>query len=345
MSSKSKLPVIFLYTDNTTSIDGATRFQKLVFLAQEETKLKDVYDYRADRFGPFSVQLRSDLETLDNEGYIEREVNTNEYGYSRITYSLTNKGVQEAQRLLGLGNDGVFDIVNDIKGKYNNKTISEILEYVYNKYDGYTDVTDADTKTLFDPDARSEFERLPKRSSNTPTTFGERLQATPHTLYQMPKRETNAYFYYFTDDSYSREDSKFKALDDELTLLGRNRSQLEVAMIDRDRIRIELWDALISGFDISDYPSLVVADQELGVRDVELSEDSFSPENGNYAVIESGIISDSILSDNDRIRDFLNGLFDCSRNGDMKDGMRKRKVVEGLKIAKGEITNILSVSP
>lgn len=46
------------------------------------------------------------------------------------------------------------------------------------------------------------------------------MNATPHTLYQMPKRKTNAYFYYFTDNTYVSENRKFKALDDELTLLG-----------------------------------------------------------------------------------------------------------------------------
>lgn len=344
MNHKTKLPLVFLYTDNTTSIEGATRFQKLIFLAQEETNLKETYEYRPDRFGPYSPQLRSDLEAFDDAGYIQRDIHTNKYGSPRITYSLTTKGIQEAQQLLQAGNDSVFEIIQKVKKEHNDRPISELLQYVYHKYEEFVNTTDVETKTLFDPDARSEFERLPKATAGEPTTIGERLNATPHTLYQMPKRETNAYFYYFTDDTYGAEDSKFKTLDDELTLLGRNRSHLEVAMIDRDRIRVELWDTLINGFGIDDYPALVVADSELGVRDVDLDTDSFTPGDGDYAVIENGIIADSILDDNDQIRNFLNGLFDCARIGKIKNGMRKKKVIEGLKIGKDEITAILSIS-
>jgi len=70
-----------------------------------------------------------------------------------------------------------------------------------------------------------------------------------------------------------------------LTLFGRNRSQVEVAMIDRDRIRAELWDTIIDGFGIKDYPALVIADCELGVREVDLSSARFDPSGGDYAVI------------------------------------------------------------
>lgn len=344
MSSPTKLPLVFLYTDQSEPIEGATRFQKLVFLAQNEWNLKDYYEYRPDRFGPYSTDLRADLDTLRNEGYIERNTETNSYGYARIIYSLTPDGVKEARRLLNAGNESVFDLVQEVKQKYNDQPISDLLQYVYHHYDEYVEASDLDTSSLFDPDALSEFEQPPKRDAVNPSTMGDVLTPTPHTLYQLPKRDTNAYFYYFTDHSYSAEDSKFRDLDDQLTLFGRNRSQVEVAMIDRDRIRHELWDTIIEAFDIEDYPALVVADRELGVRDVDLTTDQFSPENGSYAVIQNGIIADAILKDTDQIRDFLNGLFDCARGGNLRNGMRKRKIIEGLKIGRDEIKSILTIS-
>lgn len=343
MPASSKLPIVFLYTDQSTSIEGATRFQKLVFLAQEEQNLKDYYEFRPDRFGPYSVGLRADIEALENQGYIERDVKTNEYGHARIAYSLTPDGIREAKKLLELGNEAVFDIVQEVKREYNDRTISGLLQYVYRQYDEYVEATDLDTDSLFDPDAVSEFEEPVKRTPANPSTLGDVLTPTPHTLYQLPKRDTNAYFYYFTDHSYSAQDSKFRALDEQLTLFGRNRSQVEVAMIDRDRIRMELWDTIIEGLDIEDYPALVVANRELGVRDIEFGTERFIPADADYAVIENGLIADSILDDTDEIRDFLNGLFDCARDGNLKQGMRKRKVIEGLKIGKSEITNILTL--
>jgi len=343
MPPSSKLPIVFLYTDQSSSIEGATRFQKLVFLAQEEKNLKGYYDFRPDRFGPYSVGLRADIEALENQGLIERDVKTNKYGHARIGYSLTPDGIQEAKNLLELGNESVFDIIQEVKREYNDRTISGLLKYVYRKYDEYVEATDLDTESLFDPDAVSEFEEPIKRDAANPSTLGDVLTPTPHTLYQLPKRDTNAYFYYFTDHSYSAQDSKFHSLDEQLTLFGRNRSQVEVAMIDRDRMRAELWDTVIEGFGIDDYPALVVANRELGVRDIELGTERFVPADGEYAVIESGLVADSILDDTDQIRDFLNGLFDCARNGNLERGMRKRRVVEGLKIGKEEITDILNL--
>lgn len=344
MPPSSKLPIVFLYTDQSTSIEGATRFQKLVFLAQKERNLKDYYEFRPDRFGPYSVDLRADIEALENQGLIERDVETNRYGHARIAYSLTPDGVREAKELLDYGNESVFDIVQEVKREYNDRSISGLLKYVYRQYDEYVEATDLDTKSLFDPDAVSEFEQPVKRNAANPSTLGDALVPTPHTLYQLPKRDTNAYFYYFTDHSYNSPDSKFCELDEQLTLFGRNRSQVEVAMIDRDRIRAELWDVLVEGFDIDDYPALVVANRELGVRDIELGTGQFVPADGDYAVIENGLIADSILEDTDQVRDFLNGLFDCAKNSNLERGMRKRKVVEGLKIGKDEITNILNLS-
>lgn len=344
MRPQSKLPLVFLYTDQRSAVKGATRFQKLVFLTQEETNLKEYYEYRPDRNGPFSPQLRSDLEILREQGYVDRNVKTNMYGHARIDYSLTPEGVREAKSLLNEANKSVFDLIQDIKRKYNDRPISDLLQYVYNKYEGYTTATDLNTEALFDPDALSEYEHAPKANVDIPSTIGEKLVATPHTLYQMPKRDTNAYFYYFTDDTYNSGDSKFKALDDELTLLGRNRGQLEVAIIDRDRIRPELWDSLIDGFEIERYPALVIAEEELGVRDLDLDPNEFIPSKADYAVIQNGIIADRILDDTDKIRDFLNSLFDCARRGDIKEGMRKKKILEGLSVTKNEITGILSIT-
>lgn len=341
MSASTKLPLLFLYTKGNDSIQGATRFQKLVFLAQEETKLKDYYSFHEDRFGPYSFELRKDLQALQSAGYIEQNLVTNSYGHSRIDYTLTPKGIREAKNLLTEDNRSVFDLVEGVKEEYNYEPIQDLLQYVYQKYDEMVTASEVDTGSLYDPDAISEFEQPGPATRKEPKTVGEKLRPTPHTLYQMPKRDTNAYFYYFTDDSYTESDSKYKALDDELTLFGRNRSGLEVAMIDRDRIRPQLWDTLTSGFGIDSYPALVVSDQELGVRDTELG-DQFDPNDGNYAILENGLIQDEILKNSDAIRDFLNTMFDHARRGEMRRAMQKEKVLECLSVTKSELQRFIS---
>lgn len=344
MKSDSAFPLYFLYTSNRESIDGATRFQKLIFLAQEETELPEKYTFRPDRFGPFSPSLRSDLEALVEEGYINRSTRRNRYGQPRIEYGLTDKGYNLMRDLVQkMDNTRGLDIVQGIKRRYNNEPLPDLLRYVYGKYDDYMTVTELNVEALFDPDARSEFETVASDARNRETVASQ-LRPTPHTLWQMPKRETNAYFYYFTDATYSGEDSKFRQLDDELTLLGRHRKGIEVVFIDRDRYRMEHWRAFLDGLSIDSYPALLVAEAPIGIEDADQGTTEFVPNDVNYAKIENGIIQDNILSDPDDTRQFLNALFDAAFENELESQMRREKVVECLKIGTDKIGGILSLT-
>jgi hypothetical protein len=39
--------------------------------------------------------------------------------------------------------------------------------------------------------------------------IGDRLESTPLTLKQLPKKDPEAHFYYFTDSTYTTEQSRF----------------------------------------------------------------------------------------------------------------------------------------
>ncbi|WP_338739488.1 hypothetical protein [Haloplanus salilacus] len=343
MDSNTLVPLIFLYTNNRASIDGATRFQKLVFLAQEEDDIPDAYDdFRPDRFGPFSKSLHHDLEVFRQKGYIERNVVTNEYGQEKHIYSLSERGIRITKELID-DYKPFFDVAESIKGRYNSQPLPDLLKYVYRKYEGYRTATEIDTASLFDPDAKSEFEHA-SSIGGEPKPVAELLQPTPHTLYQLPKRDTNAYIYYFTDSTYSQPNSKYKQLDDQLTLLGRHRQQLEVVIIDRDRTDPTLWKILMNGLDIDDYPAIVVAGRELGVGDVTIADSMFTPTPTDYATLENGMLLDDILRDVDETRDFLNGLYDAALTNSIQSGMRKEKVIQGLSIGKDQIEKILTIS-
>lgn len=157
MSDYSKLPIVFLYTDSRDSVDGATKFQKLVFIAQEEDDLGEFYPFHADKFGPFSPDLHKDLEALRIDGLIERNVVPNEVGNEKYVYSLTTRGIHTAQELVKAGNDRLFEIVTGVKKEYNNMPLPDLIRYVYGKYPEYTTSSELDIDTLFDPDARSQF--------------------------------------------------------------------------------------------------------------------------------------------------------------------------------------------
>jgi uncharacterized protein YwgA len=178
MSDPQKLPLVFLLTEDRDAIDGATRFQKLVFLAQEEGGLPNHYSFHADNFGPYSPGLHSDLEALAEQGYIDKNTVRNEVGNEKYVYSLNLKGIREAKSLLKIDqNKPLFDAVAEIKKKYNNKPLQRLLKYVYRSYEEYRTETELDLDRLFDPDARSQF--LKKDREFKGTKPGEWKEVNP----------------------------------------------------------------------------------------------------------------------------------------------------------------------
>lgn len=158
MSDYTLFPIAFLYTNNRNAIEGATRFQKLIFLAQEETNLPDIYSFHADKYGPFSPEAHSDIHALVEAGYIERDRVTNEVGNTKYVFSITTEGVRKAKSMIEQdGSGSLFGPVEKIKETYNDKPLNELLQYVYTRYDEFTVETELDLDRLFDPDARSEF--------------------------------------------------------------------------------------------------------------------------------------------------------------------------------------------
>jgi len=159
MPESTIIPLALLYTQQRSSVDGATRFQKLIFLAQQEANLPNRYSYHADNYGPFSPQLQADLTELVHQGLLERNERRNEVGNTKYVYSITPDGIQLVQRLLSKqeGISDLFEKVQDVKNRYNDDPLQELLRYVYQKYPTYAAESKLDTDRLFDPDARSQF--------------------------------------------------------------------------------------------------------------------------------------------------------------------------------------------
>lgn len=159
MANSTIIPLAVLYTQGRSSIDGATRFQKLVFLAQQEGEVPDRYSYHADKFGPFSPQLHADLDELADRGLLQRTEQTNEVGNTKHIYTITPEGIQLIKKVLKKGEamSTIFSSIQDIKAQYNKDPLQDLLQYVYQKYPAYATESELDTSRLFDPDARSQF--------------------------------------------------------------------------------------------------------------------------------------------------------------------------------------------
>ena len=158
MADYSNLPLVLLYTRSRESVDGKTRFQKLIFLAQKETEIPEIYEFEPDNFGPYSPGLESDLHSLDRMGLIEISMATNGVGNERYEYHLTTSGIKRVQQLLKQQRlKPVFESLDEVKGQYNSKSLSDLLHYVYRRYEEYTTETELDLDQLFDHSTDSQF--------------------------------------------------------------------------------------------------------------------------------------------------------------------------------------------
>lgn len=110
-------------------IEGRTRFQKMIFLGQEELGLPQLFDFSIHYYGPYSVELTRAIERLLSQGYIVEDVE--EIGdYIRYTYRLSERGKAEAERERAEISDESIQILKTLS----EAPLSAILAYVYSKY-------------------------------------------------------------------------------------------------------------------------------------------------------------------------------------------------------------------
>jgi uncharacterized protein YwgA len=148
MAQSTVLPLALLYVDGSREIDGATRFQKLIFIAQQETPLGQPFDYREDKYGPFSPELYATLDELERRNLIEKNVRTNRSGNEKYTYHLTPQGRRAVQDLREKIDEDTFNRIlqeaQKVKTQYNEMPLDRLLRYVYSKYPEYTSESELD---------------------------------------------------------------------------------------------------------------------------------------------------------------------------------------------------------
>ena len=161
--------------------------------------------------------------------------------------------------------------------------------------------------------------------------------------HQLPEREPRAYFYYFTDPMYKKKTSKFKRMDDRLVLLGRERPDVMVVAIDRDRVSSTLWDVLVRKLEIKKYPALIISSESLEIEKIDLSfPDKFSVPPVKSAIkFDRGIISDRVYKDEDNLSDFLNDMYDGAKENNLEERLRKQKILGGISITIEQIKDLI----
>ncbi|MEZ3115191.1 PadR family transcriptional regulator [Halobaculum sp. MBLA0147] len=135
------LPLALLYADGRREIRGATRLQKLAFLAQEEYGAEDLHEFEPDKYGPFSPSLAGAVEALKQRGLLKEREKRVPGGNEMLIYSLTDKGVRVVKRLLHDRDEDVestLESAERVKAEWGDSSLDRLLQHVYQSYPHYT---------------------------------------------------------------------------------------------------------------------------------------------------------------------------------------------------------------
>lgn len=135
LSQHHKWILMFLFAGGNKQrynepVMGKTRLVKELFLLREVGKIKDIYEFQPDKYGPSSNEIIWDLDILINERLVQSQLHP--YG---TRYLLTREGLEKAQKFM---NDAIKTKIENIKLNYNNMPLNKLLVYVYSAFPRYT---------------------------------------------------------------------------------------------------------------------------------------------------------------------------------------------------------------
>jgi hypothetical protein len=142
-------------------LEGVTRLEKLIFLLERETAVRDWMTEKADfhswRFGPFSSKVYEAADTLAAAGLIRDSANTARNSedrweslnalmdeeevdpYTTRTFELTERGAKYYGALLSELPPNAEDVLADFKKKFGRLPLRQLVRYVYERYPQFTD--------------------------------------------------------------------------------------------------------------------------------------------------------------------------------------------------------------
>jgi len=143
MRVKDLLPLSLLYAAEDQQIQGRTKMQKLVFLAQQEIDADSgtevEFEFEPYKYGPFSKELIETLETFDEKGVINRRTEYTFDGTKKYIYTLTPEGKNSFEYNLKHSPDSqtiqeILEESEDVVETYGRWSISKLLDHVYDEH-------------------------------------------------------------------------------------------------------------------------------------------------------------------------------------------------------------------
>jgi len=129
-----------MYSQDQEEIQGRTRFQKMVFLLQQEFEKTEFYDFEAYDYGPFSKGLYDDLDDLIERNLVEETREEFDEDKVYYEYKLTDVGQELIERLSDQEETQDIMVLSErLKQEINSKDLSVVLDRVYSEYPEYAE--------------------------------------------------------------------------------------------------------------------------------------------------------------------------------------------------------------
>ncbi|PJC49850.1 MAG: hypothetical protein CO032_07975 [Nitrosopumilales archaeon CG_4_9_14_0_2_um_filter_34_16] len=121
------------------TLSSKTRFQKIMFLAQEEFDGQFDFQFEAAQYGPLSAKLNHALQRAKKLGLLTEYIEQAPSGHDQYSYSLTDEGME----LLEFGKSSNQLTESDKTSlkkslsEYGDLSLGKLLDYVHEKYPKY----------------------------------------------------------------------------------------------------------------------------------------------------------------------------------------------------------------
>jgi len=109
------------------------KLQKLIFLVQEEARIKEGYEFKKHHFGPYSPSLAADIEMLAENEILAREHYISNHEYF-IYYSTEESEKIFNENFTGMLINNLEERIDAKLDKYGDCDHNTLTEYVYKKY-------------------------------------------------------------------------------------------------------------------------------------------------------------------------------------------------------------------
>ena len=127
-------------------LHGNTRLQKILFVLTKELSekhnIETGYTFEAYYFGPFSIDIYRDLDSLQMMGFVEKslvEIPAKDRVISYPEYKVTSLGSEIVRKIIQTKfKQRDLDFIKSIIEELNNLPLNELIRRVYLKYPEYT---------------------------------------------------------------------------------------------------------------------------------------------------------------------------------------------------------------